>query len=1548
MYICKKTFKGIKKSVKIALIALATFFVLLLTPTILLSFSEIQNIVVDKITQSLERELHTKVSIDRVKISNFNHLKLKDFYLEDQNGDLLAKIDDLDLRISLWALLGKELKIPSVALTRLEFHLKTAENGTSNIDFLKDLFANDRQSSDFDFDIRSVKLRDCAFSLTQTNVADSLHGKPVFQSQHVDLHEINTKIIFHKEGDHNFSGEIRRLSFKEHSGFELTNFSTSFACNDTLFSIPKIVVELPKSSLVIGKTELRYPDWETLVTDFQKVKFSTSVEPSHIALSDLKAFSKPLANFRQEVNISGKLAGSLENIKATDWLIKMGENIRFEGKIQLTGLPQVDETFIFADVKHLDFNAHGIQDIVANLSKKPTVLPHEFSHLGQCSYKGQMTGFLSNIVAYGKLKSGIGTISTDVSLQLTDNMQNLALNGKIRSKKLNIGAILPKEAALGEVSFDTSLDLVSGNEKKVKGALDFVVNSLEFRSYNYKNIRINGELDDRNFIGKINLDDENIKFDFVGDVNLNASNFVCQFDAKLSDFRPNALHLTEQYEDLSVSLQLSSDFKTHSSDKIDGVIFIDSLRIANDEMAWEPNRITLTSESENQNKIRIDSELLSGFLSGDYSFETLGNSFVNAASQSFPIVKTLLPTKKTAAKNNLKFFIEIEDTETLCDVLEVPWSIGKHSHISGFLNDSENGFGIDCHIDKLQNEATAIDNINVKIRNENAQFSLLANAATRVKNDTLAFFLDLDGLQDTLTTHFEMENSRTDVITAGELYFETHFWHNGSELITDIQIFPTDLVIDNKTWSISPADISTNFKQISLRNFGVRSDDDQSITFDGIASKNETDKIDISLNDISLDYINSLTPADEKGVEFGGRVSGAAAVYSALAVPAFDADVVADNFIFNHSNFGKAHATATFDFEKKSINFYGVVTNNDEKRDTTAILDGAYFLLNDSLDIHGDARNLDLQFLSYYLYKIFDNVQGKGTGHVYIHGQTKAKTVVVEVDAKAQDALLRIDALKSSFTFSDTVKVTPTEIIFNNIELQDLHGNKGKINGVIHHKYFQNMDYRLDIDCNNMLVLNTTKADNSSFYGSVFATGKAIIQGNDDATNIIVNAQTAKNSRFIVPLNNSSAAQNKFITFVGENEKKKPKIEASTSKKNRKNDNAETATNVRLHLNVTPDADIQLHLNAQSGDMIRATGLGNVQVDYSSVGEKFSMLGDYEIETGSYTFTFQNALRKEFKVESGRVSWSGVPDNPNIELRAYYQLTASLRDILDESILNKSNRTTVPVQCVLLLSGTLNNPVIKFELNLPNSDEELNRALDAVVNTEEMMNRQIISLLFVGKFYAPELLKNNPGMVSNDILAIVSSTLSTQLNNIFSQIFEKWNFGVNFRTTGSTSTQDFGQEYEFNFLYMPTDRVSLNGNIGYRNDNLNTSNFIGDLDFEYKLIQSGKLSLKVYTHTNDYNEFKTGLTTQGVGFVYKENFGTAKELFANWKKSLTPPTPEERAAENAAREKEKAQKKATREWRRRERAEAQARIDAEKKAQREAKKEAQKKEAAKK
>ena len=346
-------------------------------------------------------------------------------------------------------------------------------------------------------------------------------------------------------------------------------------------------------------------------------------------------------------------------------------------------------------------------------------------------------------------------------------------------------------------------------------------------------------------------------------------------------------------------------------------------------------------------------------------------------------------------------------------------------------------------------------------------------------------------------------------------------------------------------------------------------------------------------------------------------------------------------------------------------------------------------------------------------------------------------------------------------------------------------------------------------------------------------------------------------------------------------------------------------------LDITPDAHLDMIIDSKAGDMLTGSGSGNLRVTYDINADDMKIYGTVQIEEGKYLFTFQNVLRKEFHVKEGSsLAWTGDPLGANLNIDAYYQLTADLAEILDEAVLSNTSRTSVPVQCLLNLTGLLTQPNIKFNLNLPNSEEELNRALQNTVNTDELMNRQIIALLILGKFIPPENLQNSNVFTQNELYSVVSSTLSAQLNNWASQMFDNWGFGVNFRTTGEGDTRT--NEYEFNFVYTPTNRIIINGNVGYRDDALSATPFIGDFDFEYKLNQSGKLRAKAYTHTNDYREFKKGLTTQGIGIVYSENFNNLKELWKSWQDNIKENKEERklRKEERKQRREERKQQKA--------------------------------------
>ena len=126
---------------------------------------------------------------------------------------------------------------------------------------------------------------------------------------------------------------------------------------------------------------------------------------------------------------------------------------------------------------------------------------------------------------------------------------------------------------------------------------------------------------------------------------------------------------------------------------------------------------------------------------------------------------------------------------------------------------------------------------------------------------------------------------------------------------------------------------------------------------------------------------------------------------------------------------------------------------------------------------------------------------------------------------------------------------------------------------------------------------------------------------------------------------------------------------------------------------------------------------------------------------------------------------------------------------------------------------------------------------------------------------------------------MASSALSSQLNNLLGQINENINIGTNLRSEkGDFSDVEVEVALSSQLL---NNRLIINGNIGYRDNDVNNNTFIGDFDLEYLLNKSGNIRLKAYNHYNDKNYYvKSALTTQGVGIMYRKEFNKWSEWFS--------------------------------------------------------------------
>ena len=546
-------------------------------------------------------------------------------------------------------------------------------------------------------------------------------------------------------------------------------------------------------------------------------------------------------------------------------------------------------------------------------------------------------------------------------------------------------------------------------------------------------------------------------------------------------------------------------------------------------------------------------------------------------------------------------------------------------------------------------------------------------------------------------------------------------------------------------------------------------------------------------------------------------------------------------------------------------------------------MDGGLWLGKDSLSFAFNAEYLNVKFLKPFMSAFTSDIEGRATGYAKLYGTFKDIDLIGKIYA---DTLrMKVDYTNTYYTCSDTVTIVPGRIELKDITLRDCEGHTALLNGWVSHRYFHEAHFDFKVsEVDNLLAYDTNEMINPDWYGKVYGSGSCRIHGQPGIVNIRVDMTTAPKSKFTFVLNDAAVAEDyKFLTFSDkEKEKREQERQAEIEstipdalkrfqkKVQQQNEVRPSKFNLELFITATPQAEMVIVMDPVGGDRIRAFGKGNINLGYGSDNGLF-MSGTYELEKGSYNFTLQDIIRKDFVIRpNSTISFNGDPFEANLDIAAVYRVNTNLSD-LDKSFSydRDLNSTNVPVEAVLNVSGEMKSPSISFDVDLPTVSQDVVRKVKSIISTDDMMNRQIIYLLALNRFYTPEYMGASGN--NNELASVASSTVSAQLSNMLGQLSDNWSFSPYFRTDkGDFSDMEVDLALSSSLL---NNRLLLNGNFGYRDRTTSSTTFVGDFDIEYLLNRPGTIRLKAYNHFNDQNYYlKSALTTQGIGVIFKYDF----------------------------------------------------------------------------
>lgn len=1432
----------------------------------------IQNWIGEEISDAFERKLGTKVVVGKVDIGLLNRVIMDGVEIYDQQNKLMVKASRLAAKLDYYQLVkNRRLYISSAQIFGMQgnFYKQDAISEPNYQFALDSLSSKDKTTeSNLELSINSLIIRHGAIKYDRYDMPYT-HSR--FNVNHLNISDISAHLIIPFYDKDNLAIEVKKLSFKEASGFTLNNLSFIASIDKQKTEISDFILSLPNTDIRINAITASYK-YQNKQLIKESLRFKGGIADTKITLSDLSCFVPTFKSLSFPLYTSMNFSGSNDLLTVKKFLLytkDQGIYVNATGHIQGT-----KNTAWHADVKELKCNVPKISELLDGMDIDGIKVPQILTRLGNVSYKGNAAG-------QGKDISANGVVSTDVgSVKLKVGKNGTHINLEANTDDINLKDLLDNNS-FGTLAANIKINGYNENGGFRNTHIDATVERFDYKGYHYQNLSANGILDNKSFTGSLAIDDPNALVNIEGSVNIDKQ-YDADIIANVRNLNPMALNLSNKWGNTDFDFNIAADCSFSGNKLLSGNISLNNLLMKSEESTYNLYRLDIAASKDS---ITMKSDFGYAEITGNYTLASIPKSMTNLLNSKLP---TLFP-EHSATDNHFHLEARITKSDWLENLLQIPLTLDSPLTLKADVDETRNIFDVFAKADRFTYDGSDYEKAMVYAYMPNDTLTAKAQVSKVMKNGhRLSLRFRGDAADDKLSTIIDWNNHQPHPI-AGTLSSDAIFSKNANgKPDVQLSVNPSEIIINDTTWTVHPAEISYVAGDLAIDHFAIEHNR-QHIKIDGLATKNPTDSITVDLQDVDINYILDLV--NFHSVDFKGYLSGKAYVKSVFFEPDAYADITVKDFKFQDGRMGTLSAAVNWNKTEKQID---IDAHADDKNGVKTLIGGYVSPSKNFIDLGFTAQNTNIEFLESFCGSFMGDVNARANGELRLIGPLKDINLTGMIRA---DGTMRIKPLNVTYTLdNDTIRFIPDNIIFAADSIRDRNGNIGIVNGTLHHESLRRLTYDLSITTDNLLCYDTHSYGDDTFYGTAYGTGICNIQGGNGKIDIDINITPQRGS--FIEYNAASPESISDLQFITWNEKS-----AITAINQNGDGNKADTTNVtadenkglftelrdipsdmRINFifNMTPDATLRVLMDQGSGDYIALNGTGGIRATYFNKGS-FDMFGTYLIDHGVYKLTIQNIIKKEFQFQPlGTVVFGGDPYNAALNLKAIYTINGV--PLSDLQLGNSFSSNNVRVDCIMNIGGTPQAPHVEFDLDMPTVNSDAKQMVRTLINGEEEMNQQVVYLLSVGRFYMQN--KNNATQSENDqtqtslaMQSLLSGTISQQINSLLGNLVDNnnWTFGANI----STGDEGFNNaEYEGLLSgRLLNNRLQVNGQFGYRDNANATTSFIGDFDISYLLVPNGNVALKVYNQTNDRYFTKSSLNTQGVGLMLKKDFDSFFDLF---------------------------------------------------------------------
>jgi hypothetical protein len=1319
-------------------------------------------------------------------------------------NDLFLKAESLDLDANEITLTGKTINASRLNLVKPFFHQysyegrkpKTTTSYTPIHPSTIDSAALQWNPANWNISFGTINIDNGTY---KTDKGNATPAAGYFDAKHLDFTAIDGSIKNLKFAADTFRARVD-LTTKERSGLMVHSLKTDLRFHPQIMEFGKLYLKTNRSELS-NYFAMKFNKIGDLSDFIHAVTMEANFNNTNVASDDIAFFAPGIKDLNRMFYLNGLVKGKVDDLGGKGISLRSGST-RLQGDISVIGLPNINETFINIEAEELRTN-HG--DLASFIPAIRKVTVPNLRKLGDIHFTGTYTGFVNDFVTYGTLQTALGTLRTDLNMKLPKNGTPV-YSGSIATSNFQLGQFLNNNQ-LGAIAFNGDLKGRGFNWNTLDLAIDGNIQKIRFNNYTYQNITAKGRLSKKTFDGKFDIKDPNADLSLNGLITFTGAEPT--FDVKADIVKADLKALQLINEELSLSGKFDLQFTGSSI-----ADFLGNASISNATLLQKGKRLSFDSLVVSSNFInglrnfRARSNEFDVSVNGQFDLKSLPDAFTLFLNRYYP--SYIKPPRRNIPNQAFTFDITTGVVEDYMQLVDPRLSGFNNSHIKGSLNVAANSLTLDADVPQFGFNQYQFGDVKIKGDGNFERLIITGQVNNALVSDSLSF--------PETTFTIQAQNDVSDItlntianqtINKANLSAQVKTFSNGASILFN----PSSFVLNGKTWSIEQGGELDFRKNTAVQGQVVLRESNQEIKI----STQPSDVGDWTDLHITLQNLNigDLSPLFVKTNRIEGLLTGDIRVEDAQNKFNVIADIKTKALTVDDDSIGDVQASISYN--NKTGLFTGKGNNLDveHKINFDLALD-----FKDSAKLHQDrisvmATNYPVKILERFIGNLFSDLQGYLTGNIDILGEGTKRDYIAKM--KLKDAGLKVNFTQVFYKIDDTeLQITENEIRLGNMKLRDRDGNTATVRGGITHKSFQNMvfDIVAEVDNNPMELINTSYNDNQQFYGRAKGTGSFVLLGPQYDMNMYIEAVASYQDSSFITLPPSRSRVTGAASFM---------VERKYGKEMSEQELQRSTSNITYEVNVTanPRVNIEVVLDDLTGDVIRGRGTGNLRLR-AGTQEPLTMRGRYDIQEGSYLFTFQSFFKKPFVLRSGSnnyIEWTGDPYSATIRFEAVYKAENVNFAPLSESLGLNNNRLANlrgDVNVVAILTGELFKPTFNFKLEFPensiaNSDPYVSYGIQQIENNQNEINKQVTYLIVFNSFapYQSSFTSSLNEFAYSTISGLFFGEVNKRLNQLLSKILR--NNDLTFNFTGSLYNRNLIDRNARGFNINQTD---LNFSVG--------------------------------------------------------------------------------------------------------------------------------------